>query len=78
MTTNTTTTTRSPACGLALQRFIEVERARLLVDRKEKALNQALLHLDLTDDSPDLAWYYAETQKVIEEYDAKRVAAGLA
>jgi hypothetical protein len=78
MTTSTEVPTPSAHAKVALQRFVEQERARLLLGKKEKALHQALLSMDRSDDSADLAWYYEQTQQVIERNDLKAEALGVA
>lgn len=83
MTTNdtTTTTTTMPApsayARVALQAFLEQERVRFSLDRKEQALTQALDRIDLSEGSSDLVWFYAESQKIIDQFEAKRVQKGL-
>lgn len=77
MTTTTDTYQITPHVQIAIQHFLETERAKLLVDRKQAALDKALRLIDCRDGSDDLRCYYAETQKIIDRYDAKREALGL-
>lgn len=71
-TTDTSTTAAPSAFAqIALQAFIEQDRTRVLQARKDRKLRLALRSLDLSDESTDLAWYYAETQKIMESNDEK-------
>lgn len=77
ITSETPTETPSMAAQFALQRFIEQERVRLTLARKEKALLKALSLMDTTDNSADLAWYYRESQKIIDANEVKAAAENL-
>lgn len=61
----------------ALNAFREAERARLLLDRKEKALTEANVRLAVQGTNEDREYYFRETEKIVAEYDAKREKEGL-
>lgn len=61
----------------AITAFQEVERVRLLLDKKEQALLFAVRAMALKSDEDSKAEYFDETTKILDEYETKRDRAGL-
>ena len=58
--------------SMAVEAFREVERVRLLLDKKEKALSQAVRVMAVECDDESKAAYFDATQSIIDEYEVKR------
>lgn len=61
----------------AAQAFEETERVRLLLDKKEKALSQAVRAMAVKSDDQSRLEYFDYTAGVLAKYEEKRATAGL-
>lgn len=61
----------------AVTAFREAERVRLLLDKKEKALSQAVRIMALKSHHDSREAYFDATEEIVAEYEAKREALGL-
>jgi hypothetical protein len=72
-------TKRNALLDAAVQAFRDAERARFLAERKD-ADTTAMLHAFTTDPATtreDRHTWMAETQAILNEYEAKRAKAGI-
>jgi hypothetical protein len=63
--------------SMAVQAFREVERAKLLLDKKEQALLVSVHVMATNCDPEDRAEYVRLTDEVLAEFEGKREKAGL-
>lgn len=65
---------RTPEVEAAIQAFYEAERVQLLLDKKQRSLRAAVLQISSQEELID---YVEETQKIIFDFEEKRMRAGL-
>lgn len=56
----------------AAEAFSDVERVRLLLEKKEKALTQAVVVMAIHSDSESKAEYFDLTTDILAKYEEKR------
>lgn len=63
----------SARLSIAIQAFEDLQRVELLLDRKRRALNEAIIHLE-KEEMPE---YMEVTKKIEVAFEEKRATAGL-
>lgn len=63
----------SARLSIAIQAFEDLQRVELLLDRKRRALNEAIIHLK-KEEMPE---YMEVTKKIEVAFEEKRATAGL-
>lgn len=61
----------------AVMAFEDMEKVRLLLDKKERAHHLANVRLGVEGSPEDREWYFTETEGIVAKYDEKRDKAGL-